>query len=156
MFFSFFLIWFLLAILAVTLGSWSLVILFWDKKLIRYIALPIALVGTWSLIAFFTHDPNKSDEALAWQGRHALRTCTSGSSPDSTWKGPTLIVEPDRVCLVLDSLNDAAPVIGRWNYENTEDWTYLELEFPGHAGVQVTGSPEQFSTNIPFPISGCQ
>jgi hypothetical protein len=142
-------VWLGLVALAIALG-------YWNKAPIRYVGIALFVLSFIAALLLWSSDANESDEAEAWYGEYAIRDCSFGSPLDQFWKGAVLKFEEDQVCSLKISATDSAVVTGTWNYVNSEDLDFIEVEFPGHGQNQIFGIREQFRSNRPLPIKGCR
>ena len=146
----------LVVILAITFAAWLSVVLWWRRKPVRYVALLLAIWGTWFLVRFFTYDPNSSPAAKAWYGQYLIDECTRGTPWDGQANGPILSLYAEKVCTWQTSGTDNAPTIGSWDYVCDEDMCYLELVLSTTGVIQLYGDSSSFRSNTPFPIAGCR
>lgn len=123
---------------------------------IRFTCFGLFVLSFLPLILWVTHDPNDSDEAKAWYGQYSIRGCSSGAPMNDTWNGPVLSLYARQVCAVQDSLEDTTLIVGRWDFVQTEDMSFLELDFPHHGRVQLYGDTGGFKSNGPLPVGACQ
>lgn len=54
------------------------------------------------------------------------------------------------VCALHATPSDTLPLMGTWKYVCDEDMCYVELRLAGDPGIQLYGSPEDFSSNMPL------
>ncbi len=122
---------------------------------IRFTCFALFVLSFLPLVLWITHDPNDSDEAKSWYGQYAIRACDSGSSINDTWNGPVLNLYAKQICSVQDSINDTTLIVGRWDFVQTEDMSFLELKFPQRGTIQVYGNADGFRTNGRLPTGEC-
>lgn len=154
MFFQFLVLFVALVITAIALACWVALVVLWKRKVARYILLPVAVIGTWISVAFWTSNANDTPAANAWIGRYALDTCTALRPMPNGWNGPLLSIDKGRVCRLQEAPGRAA-TIGEWHYVTAEDRPYLEFTFPDHPSVRIIEGPGELRTIGAFPLKEC-